>query len=159
MPLKFQPRVGDVLRCHFDGMIEPEMVKDRDVVVIASHKTNRKLVTVVPLSTTQPHKPQAYHHPLQKDLRPDGTGMKQVWAKCDMVYTLTIERLSEYYTRSRRGSRQSVQVRLSSDEIRSIKKCVAIGVQLADNKGVPLWDFESGSASALTQLGKHRDDK
>ena len=84
MTLLYQPRAGAVVRCDFRGMIEPEMVKLRDVVVLMPHKQNRQLVTVVPLSTTPPTPPQLYHHELTKDPRPDGDTMRSVWAKCDM---------------------------------------------------------------------------
>jgi uncharacterized protein YifN (PemK superfamily) len=62
-------------------MIAPEMVKRREVVVIARHKRNSQLVTVVPLSATEPERPEAYHHQLAKDPRPDGDPTKTIWAK------------------------------------------------------------------------------
>jgi len=131
--LLYQPRAGAVVRCDFRGMIEPEMVKLRDVVVLMPHKQNRQLVTVVPLSTTPPTPPQLYHHELTKDPRPDGDTMRSVWAKCDMVYTVSLERLEMHYTRTRRGGRQSVKVQLSHDDFIAIRRCVAIALHLSDN--------------------------
>lgn len=133
MALKFQPRAGQVVRCDFRGMIEPEMVKLRDVVVLMPHKQNRKLVSVIPLSTTQPAPVQPYHHLLSKDPRPDGTAMRSVWAKCDMVYTVSTERLEMHYTRSRRGGRESVKVVLPPADFDAIRKCVAIALGLPHN--------------------------
>ncbi|MDR3298698.1 MAG: type II toxin-antitoxin system PemK/MazF family toxin [Candidatus Accumulibacter sp.] len=90
MPIPFQPRAGAVVRCDFHGMIAPEMVKMRDVVVIARHKRNSKLVTVVPLSANQPNHPEPYLYELPKDPRPDGDSMRPIWAKGDMVYTVSL---------------------------------------------------------------------
>jgi len=64
MPLKFQPKAGSVVICDFHGFVVPEMVKKRPVVIIAKHKHNSQLVTVVPLSTTQPKPVAPYHHKL-----------------------------------------------------------------------------------------------
>lgn len=133
MAIPYQPRAGAVVRCDFRGMIAPEMIKIRDVVVLMPHKQNRQLVTVVPLSTTAPTPPQPYHHELAKDPRPDGDTMHSVWAKCDMVYTVSLERLEMHYTRSRRGGRQSVRVQLPPDDFAAIRNCVAIALHLSDN--------------------------
>lgn len=146
MKLKFQPRAGQVVRCDFGGMIPPEMIKMRDVIVIAKHKQNRKLVTVVPLSASAPDRPQPYHYQLSQDPRPDGDSMRPIWAKCDMVYTVSLERLEMHYTRTRRGGRQAISVYLPAAEFAAIQRCVAIALQLADNEGVPVWGLESGSA-------------
>lgn len=133
MALKFQPRAGQVVRCDFRGMIEPEMIKIRDVVVLARHKHNSRLVSVIPLSTTAPKPPQPYHHLLSKDPSPDGTNMHDVWAKCDMVYTVSTERLEMHYTRTRRGDRESEKVFLPTVDFEAIKKCVAIALGLPHN--------------------------
>ena len=133
MALPFQPHAGAVVRCNFRGMVEPEMVKMRDVVVIARHATNPRLVTIVPLSASQPSRPEPYHHELSKDPRPDGDAMRPIWAKCDMVYTVSLERLELHYTRSRRGGRQSVRVRLPPEDFAAIRRCVAIALDLTDN--------------------------
>ena len=159
MPLPFQPRQGAVVLCDFRGMIEPEMVKRREVVVIARHKHNGQLVTVVPLSATEPERPETYHYRLSKDPRPDGDPTKTIWAKCDMVYTLCLERLDMHYTRTRRGARQSVRVQLPPEDIAAIRLCVAAALQLTDNRGVPARGLESGSATALNQPERHHDDK
>lgn len=56
MALKFQPKEKTVVMCDFSGFKEPEMVKVRPVVVLAKHKHNARLVTIVPLSTTEPYR-------------------------------------------------------------------------------------------------------
>lgn len=146
MPIKFQPRVGAVVRCDFRGMIAPEMVKMRDVVVIAKHPHNSQLVTVVPLSASQPTTPAAYHHELPNDPRPDGDSMRPIWAKCDMIYTVSLERLEMHYTRTRRGGREFQKVALPTRDIAAIRDCVARYLNLTHNGNVPARGFESGSA-------------
>lgn len=130
MGLPFQPRVGSVVRCDFRGMIEPEMVKMRDVVVISKHPHNPMLVTVVPLSATQPLRQEVYHYALPKDPRPDGDSAHPIWAKCDMLYTVSIERLTMHHTRTRRGGRQTVSVKLSLEDMVAIRRCVAAALGL-----------------------------
>jgi uncharacterized protein YifN (PemK superfamily) len=151
MALPYQPRLGSIVLCDFRGMIEPEMVKRREVVVIARHKRNSQLVTVVPLSSTEPERIEMYHHKLSNKSRPDGDPTKTIWAKCDMVYTLCLERLDMHYTSTRRGGRQSVRMKLSHDDLAAIRSCVALALELGHNTAVPVRDFESGSVTTLNQ--------
>ncbi|HIB6731468.1 TPA: type II toxin-antitoxin system PemK/MazF family toxin [Escherichia coli] len=51
MVLKYQPSVRSVLMCDFRGMVVPEIVKVRPVVVVSRNRHNNQLVTVVPIST------------------------------------------------------------------------------------------------------------
>jgi uncharacterized protein YifN (PemK superfamily) len=103
MPLLYQPRTKTVLMCRFDGLSEPEMVKTRPVVILAKHKHNSKLVTVVPLSTTPPNKAGAHHHLLSSNPKPVESKDKMVWAKCDMIYTLSTDRLELFRIHTRQG--------------------------------------------------------
>jgi uncharacterized protein YifN (PemK superfamily) len=132
-------------------MIPPEMLKMRDVVVIARNSQNSRLVTIVPLSASQPEKVAAYHYQLPVDPRPDSDSMHPIWAKCDMIYTVSLDRLDRHYRRSRRGVRELVNVQLSGEDFTAILKCVAVALNLADNKKVPVRGCESGSAPALNQ--------
>ena len=115
------------------------MVKMRDVVVIARHRHNFRLVTVVPLSASQPAHLELYHHELTKDPRPGGDSMHPIWAKCDMVYTVSVERLELHYTRTRRGGRQSVRVQLPTEDFAAIRAGVAVALNLDSpyNQTVP----------------------
>ncbi|MES2126875.1 MAG: type II toxin-antitoxin system PemK/MazF family toxin [Pseudomonadota bacterium] len=92
MALSFQPKVRAVVMCDFAGNIEPEMVKRRPVVVIARNRTNSKLVTIVPLSTTEPNVMAKHHYELPINPVPAQKGRK-CWAKCDMVATVSLERM------------------------------------------------------------------
>jgi uncharacterized protein YifN (PemK superfamily) len=132
-------------------MILPEMQKMRDVVVIARNSQNSRLVTIVPLSASQPEKVAAYHYQLPYDPRPDGDSMHPIWAKCDMIYTVSLDRLDRHYRRSRRGARELVNVQLSEADLTAILKCVAIALNISDNQIVPVRGCESDSALALNQ--------
>lgn len=95
MPLLYQPRPSQVVMCDFKGYVVPEMVKVRPVVVVARNRKNRKLVTVVPLSTTAPDALEDYHHQLSANPLP-GKEKIMCWAKCDMVATVSLDRLDRY---------------------------------------------------------------
>jgi len=130
MSIKFQPRVGSVIRCDFVGMIPPEMVKMRDVVVIARHPHNSKLVTVVPLSVSRPLVVEPFHYELSHDPRPGGDSMRSIWVKADMIYTVSTDRLELHYLATRRGGRQVVQVKLPDSDMAIIMRCVASALGL-----------------------------
>ena len=72
MTLLYQPKEGSVLICDFRGYEVPEIIKIRPVIVIRRHRTNRLLVTVVPLSTTAPQTVLAHH--LQLESKPSVLG-------------------------------------------------------------------------------------
>jgi uncharacterized protein YifN (PemK superfamily) len=103
--LKFLPRHRAVVTCDYTGFVQPEMVKVRSVVVLARNRSSDRLLTVVPLSTTRPEKLLACHHRLSSNPHPDENPKLEVWAKCDMVYTVSLARINFYRTRSRRGGR------------------------------------------------------
>lgn len=103
--LIYQPRLRAVVTCDYTGFVAPEMVKIRSVVVLSKSKTNDRLITVVPLSTTPPDKVLACHHKLARNPHPDENPALEVWAKCDMVYTVSLARVNYYKTKPRRGGR------------------------------------------------------
>ena len=95
MSLKFHPRLGAVLICDFDtGFKVPEMVKQRPVVVISPPPRRiNPLRIVVPLSTTAPHSSGPLYHQMDPRSLPGQLSLKKTWAKCDMLYTVSLERL------------------------------------------------------------------
>lgn len=129
MPLKYQPRTKSVLMCRFDGFFEPEMVKTRPVVILSKHKHNSKLVTVVPLSTTPPEKMEAHHHLLSENPKPGERKDTDVWAKCDMVYTLSTDRLDVFSIRTRQG-RITAQAHVSDGDFEAIREAVRAALSL-----------------------------
>lgn len=105
MTLPYFPHQGEILVCDFDDSAPgAEMVKRRPIVVVSRHEThNRKLCTVVPLSTTAPTPPRGWHHPLPHvsitGWKPSGV----MWAKCDMLATVSFDRLNKPYIKTRQG--------------------------------------------------------
>ncbi|WP_447649349.1 type II toxin-antitoxin system PemK/MazF family toxin [Pseudomonas abietaniphila] len=125
MPLYYLPRQGDVLVCDFTrGFVPPEMVKVRKVVVISqTSRHRRRLCTVVPISSTSPEAEFDWHHLLRKNpLVTDGT--KQLWVKCDMIYTVSFDRLDKVHRKTRKG-REYFVPRLSPNDL----EAVIIGVK------------------------------
>lgn len=120
MPLLYQPATGSVVMCDFAGFVVPEMVKVRPVVVLARHRQNRQLVTIVPLSTTQPTTMEKHHHQLSTNPLP-GKAHVVCWAKCDMLATVSLHRLD----RCKVGKRQYVVPSISPQDFAAIKAGVA----------------------------------
>ena len=97
MALLFPPRAGDIVLCRFPDCLEPpEMIKARPVVIVSPRLAERPgLCCVVPLSTTPPSPQRDYHLQIPIALMPRSLQAKatRVWAKCDMLYTLSLTRL------------------------------------------------------------------
>jgi uncharacterized protein YifN (PemK superfamily) len=119
MPLWFQPKPRSVMYCDFTGYRIPEMTKRRPVVVLRAHKRNRKLVYVVPLSTTPPNPAQRYHYHFACSPVTRGAPV-EAWAKCDMATVVSTDRLS--VARDRLG--QAITV--SPEELAAMRRCVAL---------------------------------
>jgi uncharacterized protein YifN (PemK superfamily) len=103
----YYPKAGQVLTCDFcTGFMEPEMIKERPVIVVSPTSTHgRRLCTVVPLSTTAPNPVKAWHLELPQLKIPnwpteDG---ESNWAKCDMLMTVGFARLDRPHTRTPHG--------------------------------------------------------
>lgn len=95
MAIQFHPEQGTILVCDFRGLEAPEMIKRRPVVVVTPRlRTRSRLCTVVPLSTSEPPRVEAYHYRLHTDPNlPAPYSSPSHWVKADMVYTMSFERL------------------------------------------------------------------
>jgi uncharacterized protein YifN (PemK superfamily) len=123
-PLPYNPNPGEVLRCDYRGLVPPEMDKTRFVVVVSPRLRHRKdLCTVIPLSTTAPDYPQPFHVQLAQDPYPKSAPGTVVWAKCDMLMTVSYARLTQYYDgrHPQTGKRAYVTLRVSPEELRAIR--------------------------------------
>ncbi len=125
MPLKFQPRERSVIMCDFRGYEEPEMVKKRPVVVIARNRHNGKLVTVVPLSSTEPVPLADCHHKMSENPLPDKPHI-QCRAKCDMTATVGLARLDRYKPK---GRDRCIPI-ISEEDFQAVKTAVAKAFKL-----------------------------
>lgn len=100
--LQFHPKAGAVLMCDYRGCIHPEINKRRPVVVITPRLPHRDhLVMVVPLSTTAPNPPQDFHVRLSTNYVPGDDPNLPVWAKCDLISSVSMKRLDRFMIRHR----------------------------------------------------------
>ncbi|WP_191112334.1 type II toxin-antitoxin system PemK/MazF family toxin [Acinetobacter lwoffii] len=129
--LTYQPKPNTIIMCNFDGFISPEMVKNRPVIVLTKNKDNPKLVTIVPISTTEPHEITDLHVEIVGPL--DG---EKAWVKCDMVTTVCLERLDRL--RIKVGQRYKWETKsLDNDTFQEVKKSVANYLGFNHNNEVP----------------------
>jgi mRNA interferase MazF len=127
-PISFVPKLGTMLLCDFStGFRPPEMVKKRPVVVMSPSSRKRRTCIVVPASTVAP-----IHH-MSLAVALDAARYpfldRSTWLKCDMITTVSHERL--FLFRDRHGrqldSRRTVVRAEDLDEIRSrIARAIAL---------------------------------
>jgi uncharacterized protein YifN (PemK superfamily) len=125
MGLLYYPSAGDIVMCHYDKVVvEPEMRKARPVVVIGPRLRRRgRLVTVLPLSTTEPNPVENYHCRIElaKPLPPPFDS-PVMWAKCDMVATVSLDRLDRFKEPYHRGgARQWRTSAVTKDELKALR--------------------------------------
>ena len=127
--LPFQPKPGTLLMCDFDtGFMPPEMVKKRPVVVISPRRRRSRvpLCTVVPLSSTAPNPVEPFHHRMNLQSLPVGFHAGESWAKCDMLYTVSLARLD----RVKVGPRRYLAPQIRADDLAAIRRGVIIALWL-----------------------------
>lgn len=134
MALTFHPQQGMILMCDFStGFKPPEMTKCRPVVII-SPKPNRKrqLCIVVSLSTTPPIPLEPIHHQMDPESLPGNLALATTWAKCDMIATVSLDRLDRVKLGkdTTTGKRLYVSHTVTKDDLNAIQKAVlhAIGL-------------------------------
>ncbi len=117
------PNPGEVLICAFDNVaIGAEMIKRRPSVVVSRRDSHaRGLVTVVPLSTTPPHPPRAWHHPLPHLKIAGWPDAAVTWAKCDMLATVSVTRLNKPYIKTRRDGRIYRTLLLAAEDLAAVQ--------------------------------------
>ncbi len=127
MSIKYHPNQGTLLVCNFDGLVVPEMIKTRPVVIVSPRqRQNSGLCVVVPLSTTVPAPKMPWHCKLTFDepLSPKWEE-KEIWVKCDMIYTMRFERLDRFHKRV--GiHRKYYDRQLSEAQIKEVTDCLSL---------------------------------
>lgn len=124
--------------CDFTtGFREPEMVKNRPVVVVSGkfQKTSpeNSICTVVPISTKPPRNPERWHRKLELNsiplpLRADG---EESWAKCDMVVSVAFSRLNKIRTARANGKRVFVEHYVVPEDLTAIQACLLYVLNMA----------------------------
>ncbi len=134
MAITFHPKAGALLLCAYEpGFKEPEMVKRRPVIVVTPRLRRRDgLCTVVPLSTTEPHAVEAYHHALEFERAlPPPWATKKCWVKADMLATVGFHRLHLIgIGRDHEGKRRYLNWCISEDDLKCIRACILHALNL-----------------------------
>ncbi len=130
MPLNFHPKIGTIVICDYStGFIAPEMVKIRPVVVVSPRFRSRSsLCTVIPLSSTVPKPFEGYHYALSSGAYPPAQG--PMWAKCDMIATVSLSRLDRIKVRDSMGGRSFRTFAMPPDDLAAIQKGIKIALGL-----------------------------
>ena len=130
--IRFSPPAGTILRCDFSGLKIPEMTKIRPVVVVSPRRNNKSSSTliVVPLSTTAPLNVMPHHLKvtLPGENIPQNLEM-ECWIKCDMLYSLSLERM-DFYRLPRRvsGERSYYKSMFLGNEMSKIRAAIAYAI-------------------------------
>lgn len=133
MTLPFHPHPATLLICDFDtGFRPPEIVKKRPVVVVSPRRRRGSgLCTVVPLSSTPPEVVEDFHHRMSMDSLVGKLRRKETWAKCDLLYTVSLERLDRVLVgKNQDGRRQYRAPRVTPDDFAAILQGVKAGLGL-----------------------------
>jgi uncharacterized protein YifN (PemK superfamily) len=124
MPLQYHPTIGSILVCDFNkGFVAPEMVKRRPVIVISPQIAARhRLCTIIPISTEPPKLVMPYHVDLGDLSLPSPYENKTNWAKCDMIYSVSFDRLELFRIRKEMGGkREYKEFCISSEDLKRIR--------------------------------------
>lgn len=126
MPLPFHPNQGLIVICDFEGMKAPEMVKRRPAIVLTPRRRGGdRLTTILPVSTTPPGIELEHHYNLFVDpALPQPYTNQNVWVKCDMVYTVSLDRLNLPWYKAEGGKRQYVTQYIEQDDLEAVQRCL-----------------------------------
>lgn len=128
LAISYHPKRGTIVCANFDqGFRQPEMTKRRLCVVISPPIQQRVgICTVVPLSTTEPHKEMSYHYELNIPFQlPKSWGNRSRWVKADMVCAIGWHRIDLLRLgKDVNGARQYQLLTLSNVHLENISKCV-----------------------------------
>jgi mRNA interferase MazF len=126
MGIAYPVAVGTVLLCDYSrgGFQPPEMVKKRPAIVVSPRLPFReKLCTVVPLSSDEPDRELNYVVRLEFEPElPYPFPYKIFWAKCDMMATVSFERLDLFHTaREKGGKRKYLHPKVSAHNLNRVR--------------------------------------
>lgn len=133
MPIRYAVPPGTLLLCDYalGGFVPPEMVKRRPAIVVSPRLPHRDgLCSVVPLSTTPPTRSVGYVVELALDPPlPVPFDSPIMWAKCDMIATVSFDRLDLFRTgRDQQGKRKYLTRRVDEAVLERIRAGVRSGL-------------------------------
>ena len=124
-PLPFHPRAGQLLVGDFTDFAVPEITKVRPVIVISPRLPFRSgLVTIVPVSTTEPRNEVPYTFQLSRNYAPWGDPNDATWAKCDLVMNVSTARLSSF----RVDRRKYISPQITAEDLMGVRAAVLAGL-------------------------------
>lgn len=93
-PVGHPPGSGSVVMCHFGHLMPPEMQKERRTIVVSTRSgSGHHRCAVVPVSKTRARRTNRYHLEFPAGRYPFFHPTEPVWAVCDHVYTVALNRL------------------------------------------------------------------
>jgi len=129
----YYPAAGEILLCDYStGFVAPEMTKRRPVVVVSPRLRKRgNLVGVVPLSTSEPDPVEAHQCriELEKPL-PYPFDSSVMWAKSDMLATVSHDRLDRFRAGRAHGSRIYLAGKVNPVQLKAIRASILCGLGL-----------------------------
>ena len=133
MSIRYAVSPGTLLLCDYalGGFVPPEMVKRRPAIVVSPRLPHRDgLCAVVPLSTTPPLRPVNYVVELVLETAlPAPFDSSTMWAKCDMIATVSFDRLDLFRTgRDQQGKRKYLTMRLDAETLERIRTGIRAGL-------------------------------
>jgi mRNA interferase MazF len=137
MAIRYPVGPGTILLCDYSlgGFRPPEMIKRRPAIVLSPRLAFRdNLCSVVPLSGSAPARQVEYvvRLALPKPL-PAPFEQDVWWAKCDMIATVSFERLDLFRTgRDQSGKRKYIHPVLMAEDMARVRQGVLAGLGLKD---------------------------
>ena len=114
-----------VLICDFNtGLKATDMINRWTVVVISPRlRRSNQLCTIVPLSTTAPNPVEPFHHRMDPRSLPGKLARRKTWAKCDMLATVSLERLDRVMIgKESGGKRIYVAEQVRTEDLEDIRR-------------------------------------
>jgi uncharacterized protein YifN (PemK superfamily) len=92
-PIHYQPAAGRVVMCDFRHLKKPEMQKERRAIVLSATDAMHGRCVVVPVSMNRFNAGKGHCYEFSAGSYPFFHSRNPVWAVCDHVYTVALNRL------------------------------------------------------------------
>jgi uncharacterized protein YifN (PemK superfamily) len=124
VPVKYVPGPGRVLMCDFTHLKKPEMQKERRAIVVSTRSASGSgRCTVVPVSKLPANEPNPHHFEFPGGSYPFFHSSDPVWAVCDHVYTVSLDRLWAVNV----ALKPQPNARISEEHLAEVRKLVGTG--------------------------------
>lgn len=101
-PVRHYPGPGKVVMCDFSFLKKPEMQKERRAIVVSTRAASGPdRCAVIPVSKKRAATPSPYHYEFSAGSYAFFHAKEPVWAVCDHVYTVGLNRLWQINVRDR----------------------------------------------------------